>query len=218
MMETHVAVNRWHINMDTIKCVSVRVCYSNVRTSNTYKCVTSPGLYRCRQGPIWQNDMVKWCHKFATSTQFHVGCKNKTNETALEIVGENGKIQNNCFPVIHIRKIFLENLCEQCIVSINPNRTRFGLSVKYTPDEFWWCQWCRFVCIYICTHEADVYVCLSIRRLNGMHLNKSHVNQHLIPHTKRVCSLLTYVFVLEVVMRTHAHNLPQTISFLHLCA
>lgn len=122
------------------------------------------------------------------------------------------------FKTIHIRKIFLENLCEQCIVSINPNRTRFGLSVKYTPDEFWWCQWCRFVCIYICTHEADVYVCLSIRRLNGMHLNKSHVNQHLIPHTKRVCSLLTYVFVLEVVMRTHAHNLPQTISFLHLCA
>lgn len=91
MMETHVAVNRWHINMDTIKCVSVRVCYRNVRTSNTYKCVTSPGLYRCRQGPIWQNDMVKWCHKFATSAQFHVGCKNKTNETALEIVGENGK-------------------------------------------------------------------------------------------------------------------------------
>lgn len=73
--------------------------------------------------------------------------------------------------------------------------------------------------LYIRMYEADVYVCLSIRRLNGMHLNKSYVNQHLMPHTKRVDLLLTYTFVSGAggVMRTHAKSTANNFCSAFLC-
>lgn len=60
-----------------------------------------------------------------------------------------------------------------------------------------------------------IYVCI---RLNGMHLNKSDVYQHLIPYTKRVDSLLTYIFVLGSTFSSSPNPAPllQLLMFISL--